>query len=58
MKSIFKNRLDQLSSQIHDIGSNGFYISNLTNIRYLTGFTGSAALLLVIDGIDLIYFKK
>ena len=50
MKAIFKNRLDQLSSKIHDSGYNGFYISNLTNIRYLTGFTGSAALLLVIDG--------
>jgi len=51
MKAIFKNRLDQLSSKIHDIGYDGFYISNLTNIRYLTGFTGSAALLLVIDGV-------
>jgi len=51
MNTIFKNRLDQLSSKLHDIGYNGFYINNLTNIRYLTGFTGSAALLLVIDGI-------
>jgi len=50
MKDIFKNRLSQLSTKINDIGYDGFYINNLTNIKYLTGFTGSAGLLLIVDG--------
>ena len=50
MKNIFQKRLDQLSLKINDLGYHGFYISNLTNIRYLTGFTGSAGLLLLVDG--------
>ncbi len=49
MKNIFKNRLNQLLDIIDDIGLNGLYITNLTNIRYLTGFTGSAAILLVLN---------
>ena len=52
MKEIFKNRLNQLSAKIYDIGYDGLYITNLTNIRYLTGFTGSAAVLLLIDGVS------
>ena len=52
MKEIFQNRLNQLSDKINDIGYDGLYITNLTNIRYLTGFTGSAAVLLVIDGMS------
>tara|TARA_Y100001960_G_scaffold331932_1_gene430672 strand:+ start:3780 stop:4862 length:1083 start_codon:yes stop_codon:yes gene_type:complete len=50
MKNIFKKRLSQLTDQISDIGYNGLYITNLTNIRYLTGFSGSAAVLLIING--------
>ena len=52
MKEIFKNRLNQLSDKICDIAYDGLYITNLTNIRYLTGFTGSAATLLLINGIS------
>ena len=51
MNNIFQKRLDKISTTIRDIGYNGFYVTNLTNIRYLTGFTGSAGLLLIIDGI-------
>jgi len=48
MSSIFKNRLNNLYNDIvkHDL--HGLYITNLTNIRYLTGFTGSAAILIVL----------
>ena len=49
MNNIFQKRLDQVSHKINDLGYDGFYISNLTNIRYLTGFTGSAGLLLIIE---------
>tara|TARA_B100000029_G_scaffold256081_1_gene252855 strand:+ start:4297 stop:5373 length:1077 start_codon:yes stop_codon:yes gene_type:complete len=49
MSNIFKKRLDQLSNKISELGYDGLYITNLTNIRYLTGFTGSAAVLLILD---------
>ena len=52
MNNMFQKRLDQVSHKINDLGYDGFYISNLTNIRYLTGFTGSAGLLLIIDGVS------
>ena len=52
MNNIFKKRLDEVSHKINDLSYDGFYISNLTNIRYLTGFTGSAGLLLIIDGVS------
>ena len=52
MKNVFKNRLDQLLAKLNDIGYDGFYITNLTNIRYLTGFTGSSAVLIIIDGLS------
>ena len=45
MNGIFQKRLDKISTNIHDIGYNGFYVTNLTNIRYLTGITGSSGLL-------------
>jgi len=47
MSSIFINRLNKLYASIEIFGHDGFYITNLTNIRYLTGFTGSAGLLII-----------
>ncbi len=47
MSSIFINRLNKLYTIISDCGYDGLYITNLTNIRYLTGFTGSAGLLII-----------
>ena len=47
MSSIFIDRLNKLYKVIDSSGYDGFYITNLTNIRYLTGFTGSAGLLIV-----------
>ncbi len=36
-----------LQDQLGDAGVDALLVTNLTNVRYLTGFTGSAALLLV-----------
>ena len=49
MISYFNNRLNQLFNQIEISGYDGFYITNMTNIRYLTGFTGSSAILFILN---------
>jgi len=41
------SRLPALRGLLDDAGCDGLVVSELTNIRYLTGFTGSAALVLV-----------
>ncbi len=43
-------RLDALRGRLADIGADALMVSHLANIRYLTGFSGSAALLLVAAG--------
>jgi len=45
----YKRRLDNLQNKLHALNLDGMYITNLTNVRYLTGFTGSAGSLLVFD---------
>jgi Xaa-Pro aminopeptidase len=40
-------RLPRLRARLDDAGCDAVVVSELTNVRYLTGFTGSAALLLV-----------
>ena len=45
------SRLPRLRERLADAGCDALLVSHLTNIRYLTGFTGSAAMLLVLpDG--------
>jgi Xaa-Pro aminopeptidase len=41
------SRAERLRATLAEAGCDGLLVTNLTNIRYLTGFTGSAALLLV-----------
>jgi len=41
-------RLPRLVGRLGELGCDGLLITKLTNIRYLTGFTGSAGLLLVL----------
>lgn len=41
-EKIFKNRQANLSSVLAERNLDGMYISNLTNVRYISGFTGSA----------------
>ena len=43
----FSSRLDRLRSRLEGSGIDGLLVTNLTNVRYLTGFTGSAAMLVV-----------
>ncbi|MCU1499234.1 MAG: Xaa-Pro aminopeptidase [Acidimicrobiales bacterium] len=43
-------RAGRLQASLDGAGVDGLLVTNLTNVRYLTGFTGSAALLLVTPG--------
>ena len=40
-------RIPRLAASLAELGCEGLLVTNLTNVRYLTGFTGSAGLLLV-----------
>jgi Xaa-Pro aminopeptidase len=40
-------RLGRLRDRFDDVGIDALFVTRLVNVRYLTGFTGSAALLLV-----------
>jgi Xaa-Pro aminopeptidase len=46
-KSFNRSRIDRLRFSFSALGADAFLVSDLPNIRYLCGFTGSAALLLV-----------
>jgi len=48
MNNIFTTRLDKIYKCLAKNSYDGLYITNLTNIRYLTGFTGSAGLLIIL----------
>jgi Xaa-Pro aminopeptidase len=43
----FPARLERLRSELDEAGCDALLVTRLVNVRYLTGFTGSAALLLV-----------
>ena len=45
----FDNRINNLQEKISKKKLDGIYVTNLTNVRYLTGFTGSAGSLLVLE---------
>ena len=45
-----QTRLDQLRVRLDETGVDALLVTNLANIRYLTGFTGSAGLLAVTAG--------
>ena len=49
MKNIYINRLNQIHESLTKNSYDGFYVTNLTNIRYLTGFTGSAGVLIILN---------
>ena len=48
----FNKRVEKLNMQLNNKNLDGIYITNLTNVRYLTGFTGSAGSVLILDGIN------
>ncbi|NOZ08481.1 MAG: aminopeptidase P family protein [FCB group bacterium] len=47
-----QNRLEKIRNRFTEYGIEGFYVTNLTNVRYLSGYTGSAGQLLILpDGV-------
>ena len=49
---IYQKRLERLKSIMKENNYNAFYTSNITNVRYLSGFTGSSGFLLITDQDD------
>ncbi len=49
-----QTRLDRLRVGLDEAGVDGLLVTNLANVRYLTGFTGSAGLLAVTPGAALL----
>ena len=45
----FIKRIDKVKNQMIHFKIDGLYITNLTNVRYLTGFTGSSGSLLILE---------
>ena len=45
----FPNRIVQVQNKLAQMSLDGLYVTNLTNVRYLTGFTGSAGSLLILE---------
>ena len=45
----FSNRIAQVQNKLGTMNLDGLYVTNLTNVRYLTGFTGSAGSLLILE---------
>tara|TARA_Y100001960_G_scaffold331521_2_gene428774 strand:- start:633 stop:1706 length:1074 start_codon:yes stop_codon:yes gene_type:complete len=45
----FNNRINNVKNVLSNEKLHGLYITNITNVRYLTGFTGSAGSILIID---------
>ena len=45
----FENRINNIKQEIAKQKIDGIYITNLTNVRYLTGFTGSAGSVLILE---------
>ena len=47
-------RINKLRETFSNYNISGIYITNITNVRYLTGFTGSAGSVLILE--DSCYF--
>ena len=45
----YTKRVLSVKEKINQKNLNGMYITNLTNVRYLTGFTGSAGSVLILE---------
>ena len=56
--TVYRQRLDRLKSIMQDKGYNAFYIANITNVRYLSGFTGSSGFLLITDEGDYFFYSE
>ena len=45
----FYPRINKLKEILAQLDLDGIYVTNLTNVRYLSGFTGSAGSLLILN---------
>jgi len=45
----YNKRILSVKEKLNENNLNGIYINNLTNVRYLTGFTGSAGSVLILE---------
>ena len=43
------SRINKLRENFSSYNLSGIYITNITNVRYLTGFTGSAGSVLILE---------
>ena len=46
---ITNKRIQKVKAYLESINLDGMYVTNLTNVRYLTGFTGSAGSVLILQ---------
>ena len=46
---ITNKRIQKVKEYLESINLDGMYVTNLTNVRYLTGFTGSAGSVLILE---------
>ena len=46
---LLNKRINKLKLKLKSMNLDGMYITNLTNVRYLTGFTGSAGSVLILE---------
>ena len=46
---LLDNRIEKLKKKLSSMNLDGIYVTNLTNVRYLTGFTGSAGSVLILE---------
>ena len=46
---ITNKRIQKVKEYLESINLDGMYVTNLTNVRYLTGFTGSAGSVLILQ---------
>ena len=44
-----KKRINNVKAYLASSNLDGMYVTNLTNVRYLTGFTGPAGSVLILD---------
>ena len=46
---IFQSRINKIRQELALLNLDGIYVTNLTNVRYVTGFTGSAGSVLILN---------
>ena len=49
-------RIDKVRQEISLKNLDGIYVNNITNVRYLTGFSGSAGSLLILENDSLFFY--